>query len=123
MSRLVPTRFGETVFSSRSWRRRTIATPERHRNIRSLTGISKKKRLEILGEMEGTWLKFESRPPKGGWGPDGVRPEPRWDPYLWIWWQPQDQAVKPIGNQSSHPTHWVNPPTMVITKEEPKAAR
>ena len=80
-------------------------------------------RLEVLGEVEGTWLKVEIRPPKGGWGPEGVRPEPRWYPHLQIWWLSQDQEVNPIGNHSSYATFWVNPETMEITKDEPKAPK
>lgn len=82
-----------------------------------------KESLKMLGEVEGTWVKSESGPPKGGWGPGRERPEPRWYPYLQIWWQLQNQEVNPVGNHSSYATSWVNPDTMEITKDEPKASR
>lgn len=83
-----------------------------------------KERLEMLGEAEGTWLKVGTGPPpKGGWGPGDVRPEPRWYPILQIWWLPENQRVNPVGNHASYATSWVNPDTMEITKEEQKAAR
>ena len=86
-----------------------------------------KEGLEMLGEVEGTWVKSETPPPKGGWGRAEelgyTRPKIRWNPYLQMWWLPQEQEVKPIGYDPRYEPNWVDPSTMEITKPEPKASR
>jgi len=86
-----------------------------------------KEGLEMLGEVEGTWVKSERPPPKGGWGRAEelgyTRPKIRWNPYLQSWWLPQEQEVKPIGYDPRYEPNWVDPTTMEITKTEPNASR